>query len=312
MSMKFCLLGGSGFIGTATHNHLISQGHEVFIVDIKKPNFHTLNFERVDLRIETPSSDASFFDCVVNLAAVHKNPGHQCSEYYETNVNSALMISDWIAKSPPQKFLHLSSIAVYGETKDWATEETSPMPISDYGKSKLMAERIFSKISTSERKFKTIIIRPGVIFGKGENGNFTRMLVAIARRHFVLPTKSPVHKTCGYVKELACFIEFLATSNVKYDKYNFSFKTPTYVDEITKELAELLGVSSPKTLSVPTISTRLRVLKILDSLAQRIQKLQISSCVLPNNMLNEDYEWEYDLRSSLSDWKKETNSFRNL
>ena len=51
-----------------------------------------------------------------------------------------------------------------------------------------------------------LIVRPGVVFGKGENGNFTRLYWAIRGHKFAYPGRKDTIKACIYVKELVRFL----------------------------------------------------------------------------------------------------------
>ena len=70
-----------------------------------------------------------------------------------------------------KKIVFTSSIAPYGAAEALKEETTIPMPNTPYGISKLVAEKIhviWQSRKTDERQL--TIVRPGVVFGKGENG----------------------------------------------------------------------------------------------------------------------------------------------
>lgn len=50
------------------------------------------------------------------------------------------------------------------------------------------------------------IVRPGVVFGWGENGNFTRLYWGIRGGKFAYPGRKDTIKACIYVKELVKFM----------------------------------------------------------------------------------------------------------
>lgn len=51
-----------------------------------------------------------------------------------------------------------------------------------------------------------LLFCPGVVFGKGENGNFTRLYWGIRGGKFFYPGRKDTIKACIYVKELVCFM----------------------------------------------------------------------------------------------------------
>src|SRR5688500_2269040 len=87
------LFGGSGFIGTHLAAFLARHRCEqVYLADIRPPTsdtfkeFHNVQYMHVDVRkpIDTLCLP-KHADLVVNLAATHREPGHEPHEYFETN-----------------------------------------------------------------------------------------------------------------------------------------------------------------------------------------------------------------------------------
>lgn len=96
-----------------------------------------------------------------------------------------------------------SSIASYGAAEELKKETTLPTPNTAYGISKLVAEKIHEKWQNGDATHRQLtIVRPGVVFGKGENGNFTRLYWAIRGHKFAYPGRKYTIKACIYVKEL--------------------------------------------------------------------------------------------------------------
>ena len=84
---------------------------------------------------------------------------------------------------------------------------TLPTPNTAYGISKLVAEKIHEKWQNGDTAHRQLtIVRPGVVFGKGENGNFTRLYWAIRGHKFAYPGRKDTIKACIYVKELVRFM----------------------------------------------------------------------------------------------------------
>lgn len=72
---------------------------------------------------------------------------------------------------------------------------TLPTPNTAYGISKLVAEKIHEKWQNGNATHRQLtIVRPGVVFGKGENGNFTRLYWAICGHKFAYPGKKGYHQ----------------------------------------------------------------------------------------------------------------------
>jgi nucleoside-diphosphate-sugar epimerase len=82
------------------------------------------------------------------------------------------------------KILFTSSIAPYGASEELKDEGSLPTPNTPYGASKLVAEKVHIAWQAAGAGRSLTIVRPGVVFGKGENGNFTRMYLGIRNRYF--------------------------------------------------------------------------------------------------------------------------------
>ena len=158
--------------------------------DIRKP-IENLPF--------TPTED----DVIFNFAAVHRTPGHEDHEYFETNIRGAENVVAFAEKWNIKKIVFISSIAPYGAAEQLKKETTLPTPNTAYGISKLVAEKIHEKWQNGDAEHRQLtIVCPGVVFGKGENGNFTRLYWAIRGHKFAYPGRKDTIKACIYVKEL--------------------------------------------------------------------------------------------------------------
>jgi GlcNAc-P-P-Und epimerase len=95
------LFGGTGFIGTHMAMYWLREGlaERVVLVDLKPPRIEPWTaplqkelqsgraaFVQWDVRQGIPDSLLPKADLIFNLAAVHREPGHQPHEYFETNL----------------------------------------------------------------------------------------------------------------------------------------------------------------------------------------------------------------------------------
>ena len=177
------IFGGSGFIGQNLIADLTSEYHVYDIIKSKK-NFH---FCDVRNKINIPK-DFPDNSIIYNLAALCTIPKYEEHEYYETNVQGALNICDFARDHNINTIIFTSSISPYGIRESYVDEKSLPMPNNEYGVSKLIAEHIHLKWHAEDpKKRKLIILRPGIVFGKNENGNFTRLYTAMKKGLFFYP-----------------------------------------------------------------------------------------------------------------------------
>lgn len=106
--MKTCVIfGGTGFIGSHLALYLINNqlADHVVLADIKpiRSDFtfdsSKVSYANVDVR--TPISAWNLptsVDLIANFAAVHREPGHESHEYYETNLPGADNVCAWAEK----------------------------------------------------------------------------------------------------------------------------------------------------------------------------------------------------------------------
>ena len=140
---------------------------------------------------------------MANFAAVHREPGHEDSEYYETNLLGAENVCAWAEVVGCKHIIFTSSIAPYGPSEVTKDESSLPVPVSAYGGSKLAAEKIHMCWQNGDAENRhLIIVRPGVVFGPGEGGNVSRLVRAVLHRYFFYMGNKDTRKAGVYVKEL--------------------------------------------------------------------------------------------------------------
>ena len=303
------VFGGSGFIGKYLALELLANGYEVHVADLQAPVTLDVQFHFCDVRKPIELDIEIVPSIVFNLAAIHRTPGHHFDEYYETNIGGASNVLDWCNQKQIKKIVFTSSIAVYGPGEELKDESSVLQPIHAYGKSKALAEKLFQAWYSEDSIHRSLIIcRPAVIFGPGENGNFTRLAKALKFRYFLYPGGRNTIKASGYVKDLAKSLLFMSdkTSNSS-STYNFCFPQNYSIGQICEAFQNVAGYSAP--LSLPI----LRIGKIfmffpgpLKALGARILKLAFATKVSPSTLNDEGFLWEYDLESALSDWKKDS------
>lgn len=200
---RVLVTGASGFIGTHLTRRLVAAGASVIALDLKiqRETLPDVSYMIGDVR-NLESVNLPKVDEIFNLAAVHTTPGHQDHEYYDTNVNGALEVVRLAERDNVLNVTFTSSISVYGPSEDRMTEASQPAPVSAYGKSKLMAEKIQRAWADQDERRSLVVARPAVVFGAGEGGNFARMAGLLKKGVFVFPGRRDTVKSCIYVEDL--------------------------------------------------------------------------------------------------------------
>lgn len=302
------IFGGSGFIGSHLAARLLQLGIKVRIADIHSPKFENIDYRECDVRNPINFDDDFRPDFAINLAAIHRTPGHSPHEYYETNILGAINITHWCSNYQVKNLLFSSSISVYGETEFALDEYSATEPTSDYGYSKLIAENVHIQWSSLHTENRIIIVRPAVIFGAGENGNFSRMASAISKGFFVFPTNSRIYKACGYVEDLVDSFFFSSAEKSQQLIYNFCFpKVPT-VNAIGNAMSAVGGWRKPFVLPLKFIVPVLLHSGLTPRiLALRIRKLLNSTNILPTTLQDLGFNWNHTLETALLEWHEISN-----
>lgn len=166
---KVLVTGGCGFLGSHLVDALLAQGYQVRVVDDlslygKLPKYFNTNAELFigDVRDESLMETAIIdTDYVYHLAA-HQGYSEDFSKFIDVNVKSTALIYEIINREqfPVKKVILASSQAVYGSSHS-AKETDFVYPLSMYGLSKLMMERIGALIGKPD----TVVLRFGIMQG---------------------------------------------------------------------------------------------------------------------------------------------------
>lgn len=330
--MNIVLFGGNGFVGAHYAGHLLDTHPRarLFLCDIA-PLDHArfaprlvealrdprCTFVQTDIRNPIPpiAMDGSL-DLVVNLAAVHREPGHAASEYWECNVPGAENVTAFVRAAGCRTLLFVSSISPYGLGDGARDERTLAMPSSPYGASKLVAEKIHLAWQSESSENRLLIARPGVIFGAGEGGNVTRMIRFLRRGLFFYFGNQEVRKSGLFVKELCSMFDWGLSRlhepgfwNLRPGAaiFNASFAPPPSVREYADAIRQVGGFTRP----VGRIPYRL--LYILSYAffgiggihPVRVRKLVRPNLILPTFLIEQGYQWRWTLQEAFKDWKRE-------
>lgn len=324
--MNFIIFGGSGFIGT----HLIKlikaeylkPGDEIYDLDIVMPGeegvvpgvvekIEGVNYIRLDVR---KSIDFDFAptenDAIFNLAAVHRTPGHPDHAYFETNILGAENVTAFAEKHGIKKILFTSSIAPYGASEDLKEETTIPTPNTPYGISKLVAEKIHMIWQAKDASRELTIVRPGIVYGKGEHGNMTRLYKGQKGHYFVYTGRKDTIKACIYVKELCRFFAYRMIENdfPGVDLYNCTFEPAYDIQQICETMQAATGmkrhiplIPGGLLMTAATIVGPLGGKKVGIHPA-RVKKLMVSTNICGKKLAASGYKFHYTLEESFKDW----------
>lgn len=246
---------------------------------------------------------------IFNFAAVHREPGHQFREYFDTNLPGARNVCEYADVIACDRILFTSSIAVYGEITGPTDESIRTYPDTGYGISKLCAELIHQAWQTAELGRRVIIVRPGVVYGPGDPGNILRMIRAIQKGIFLMPGDGSVRKSYAYIYGLLESMNFMMARPETYLCYNYVEQDTECLAKLAGAIASELGIRRPR-LRVPT-----RALESVAHVAQilsggkspihpvRVRKAAQSTHIVPAELIRLGFEFRYAFAESLKHWR---------
>lgn len=309
----FVIFGGCGFIGQHTQRLLREKfpGAKIYVADLLADGSEY--FQKIDVR--EPIEMLGTFGkstLIFNFAAVHRTPGHPDYAYFETNIRGAENVCNFARKHGIENIVFTSSIAPYGAAEELKSEETLPTPNTPYGISKLVAEKIHQTWAAENSNHRLSIVRPGIVFGTGENGNMTRLFKGLRGRKFAYAGRKDTIKACIYVKDLVRVMLAMA-ENENSDKvqlHNCCYYPSFTIEQIAKTMLKATGLKRfipyiPKKpmMAAATVCGMLGGLG-LGICPARVKKLMISTNI-DGQKLSRNYPLSYTLEEAFKDWWKD-------
>ena len=328
------IFGGTGFIGVFFAKHLLNtkQIDKVYLIDIISVSSKSSNFRR---KLVAGDDNIVFLEgdvrkslmkleiideiaLIANFAAIHREPGHEDPEYFETNLLGAENVCQFAERVGCENIIFTSSISPYGVSETIKDELTLPVPVTPYGSSKLVAEKIhmiWQAKDVDNRRL--VIVRPGVVFGPGEGGNVSRLIKAVIGRYFFFMGNKETRKAGVYVKELCNAMWWVLQEQTKngtrVSLFNMSMNPGPSIGEYVQAVCRTQKIKR----FIPSVPYKvlISIAYLIDSLAKplgikhpfspvRIRKLVRSNNILPTFLINHGYQYQYTLDSAFADWKK--------
>jgi nucleoside-diphosphate-sugar epimerase len=152
---------------------------------------------------------------------------------------------DTAKQSGINRFIYLSSVAVYGQVSGVVTESTLPTPpILPYGENKLRAEKICQAAAT--RDFRVVVLRPALVYGPyGEEWTVRFVRDLVSGRLTGLGPAGEGIANLVYIDDLARFCVRLATDNIQpFTLLNVNGDDHPSFNEYFERMSSALGFGS--------------------------------------------------------------------
>ena len=192
---KILITGANSYIGISFEEYMKAYGDD-FTVD-------TLDV----IGDAWKQADISGYDVVFHVAGIahQKETEENAGLYYLVNRDLAVEMAHKAKAAGVGQFVFMSSMSVYGMDAGVITPETKPMPVSNYGKSKLEAEIAIEKLQDAH--FDVVILRPPMVYGKGCRGNF-QLLLTLVKKSPIFPAVDN-QRSMIFVTNLCSFVHMI-------------------------------------------------------------------------------------------------------
>lgn len=243
---KILITGKNSYVGTSLERWLETFGDRY-------------STESISLRDDSwRNQDFSRYDVVIHVAGLAhiKETKENAHIYFKVNRDLAYEVALEAKEHQVKQFIFLSSMSVYGIDTGVIGEDTILKPKSNYGKSKLEAEKLIANLE--DDLFKVAILRPPMIYGNGCRGNYNR-LSRIALLSPVFPDIDN-ERSMIYIDNLSEYIKYI----IDYCEQGLFFpQNKSYVT--TSEMVRLIAKTHDKKIFIS------RLFNPLISLLNRVE-----------------------------------------
>jgi len=260
--MRILLTGDSGFIGGHFLQKFLGAGHEVLAPlrpqsKIKRDiagleNLHILKGDFYDLSLyagfPTP-------DIIVHLASIRGAGSGTTADYHRVNVQGTKALLNFAGGQGVPRFVYCSSVGVLGTIPKHlpAAANDTPQPDGVYHQTKYESEQL--TLAAASGKLNTLILRPTITYGVGDDGFVPRMIEMTLKKQLLLPIKNvKIHLLSADV--FAAFaLEVIRAERWPEKIYHVADKNPVVLKEIVDTISiSLTGKPYPGWLRFPAIA----------------------------------------------------------
>ena len=275
--MQILVTGACGYKGSVLVPKLLSAGHQVTAFDtmwfgnfLDKKNLGSrrdLTFIKGDVR-DISTLELSDFGAIIHLASIANDP---CGDLnpkltWEVSVLATMQLAEKAVRAGVPNFIYASSGSVYGiSTEPKVTENVPLLPLSEYNKTKMCAERILLSYAG---EMNIQIVRPATVCGLSPR---MRLDVSVNLLTMAALTKNRITVFGGeqvrpniHIDDITDLYIFLLERPDLSGIFNAGFENISIM-EIAKSVAEVLPASIEVTPSSDLRSYRLNSDKLLNT-----------------------------------------------
>jgi GlcNAc-P-P-Und epimerase len=230
--MRTLITGANGFLG----HHL----KKIF----DRKYYHTLDLSNSDIVANLsnipPKLSNSYVTVIHAAGKAHVVPrtASEIQEFYDVNLGGTINLCRALEENLPQKFIFISTVAVYGLENGYLIEETQPLNgNSPYAKSKILAEDFLLEWG-KKNNVQIIILRLPLLLGENPPGNLGAMIKAIRKGYYFRIGDGSTRRSMVLADDVG---KLIASDNLKPGIFNLTDGYHPSFKEIEHAIAKQLN-----------------------------------------------------------------------
>lgn len=253
---KILVTGATGFLGSHIVRNLLENGREP-VLFVRNPQKARAIFSdhvgKLEIRegdmdhLESMGEALQDIDAVVHTAA-YVSDWDRKEKFDSANVVGTKNLLMMAHSRGIKQFIHISSLGIFGDTDQDNMDENHPPVLSSdpYSNSKIRSE-IFVRKYSRANKIPFTILRPGFIYGEGDNHFFPNLIRNLREKKFrYVGSKDNILNTV-YVGNVAALVNaVIGNKKCLGETYHIADRERVEIGTLIRQTAAELGLPEPE------------------------------------------------------------------